>query len=90
MKGTVRWFNSKKGYGFIAKEDGGKDLFVHYSGIVMKGYKNLTQDDVVEFDVVEGPKGEQAGNVKVVGKKEEKKEEVKDSTKKSVEGGSEK
>ena len=66
MKGTVRWFNNRKGYGFIGREDGGRDLFVHYTGIEKEGYKTLKPKQTVEFDVTEGPKGEQAGNVKVL------------------------
>jgi CspA family cold shock protein len=62
-KGTVKWFDTKKGYGFITGEDG-KDIFVHHSGITGSGFKNLQEGEAVEFDVVEGPKGSQASNVR--------------------------
>ena len=55
-KGTVKWFNSQKGFGFITDENG-KDVFVHYSGLNMEGYKNLEENQKVEFDVVDGEKG---------------------------------
>lgn len=61
--GTVRWFNNKKGYGFIQKKSDGKDIFVHYSAIAMDGYKTLQTNDVVSFDVVQGEKGPQAAQV---------------------------
>ena len=61
-KGTVKWFNNQKGYGFICDENG-KDVFVHYSGLNMEGYKTLEEGAAVEFDVVEGAKGPQATNV---------------------------
>lgn len=61
-KGTVKWFNNQKGYGFISDEQG-NDVFVHYSGINMDGFKSLEEGQVVEFDVVEGEKGPQATNV---------------------------
>lgn len=64
--GKVKWFNTSKGYGFIQGEDG-KDVFVHYSAIKMEGFKNLEEGTDVEFDIVEGDKGPQAANVKVVG-----------------------
>jgi len=60
--GRVKWFNAKKGYGFIATSDG-RDVFVHYSSIAGKGYKNLSEGDPVSFDVVEGEKGPRAENV---------------------------
>ncbi len=66
MKGTVKWFDPKKGYGFITKEDG-EDIFVHWTAIKMDGFKTLQEGQTVEFDVVEGRKGPQAANVKVVG-----------------------
>jgi CspA family cold shock protein len=66
MKGTVKWFNSAKGYGFIKPEEGA-DLFVHYSGIRGEGHRNLQENDLVEFDTAPGRKGEQAVNVVVVG-----------------------
>lgn len=62
-KGIVKWFNSDKGYGFISRETG-PDLFVHYSSISGEGYRSLTEGDAVEFEVVQGPKGLQAANVK--------------------------
>jgi cold shock protein len=61
-KGTVKWFNNAKGYGFITRE-GGEDLFVHFKSITGEGYKTLKQGDAVQFDVEEGPKGLQAVNV---------------------------
>ena len=61
-KGTVKWFNNQKGYGFISDEHG-NDVFVHYSGINMDGFKSLEEGQAVEFDVVEGEKGPQATNV---------------------------
>ncbi|MGE5445521.1 MAG: cold-shock protein [Ignavibacteriales bacterium] len=61
-RGKVKWFNESKGFGFI-EQDGGKDIFVHYSAIQSSGFKTLTEGDVVEFDVVEGPKGLQASKV---------------------------
>ncbi len=62
-KGTVKWFNDAKGFGFIAQE-GGKDVFVHFSAITGSGFRSLAEGDEVEFDIVEGPKGLQAANVK--------------------------
>ncbi len=62
MKGTVKWFNNQKGFGFICDENG-KDVFVHYSGINMDGFKSLEENAEVEFDVVESEKGPQAVNV---------------------------
>lgn len=62
MKGTVKWFNNQKGYGFISDEEG-KDVFVHYSGLTMEGFKSLDEGQEVEFDVVDGAKGPQATNV---------------------------
>ena len=62
MKGTVKWFNADKGYGFITGEDG-KDYFAHYSQIQVEGYKALEQGQSVTFDVVEGPKGPNAANI---------------------------
>ena len=63
--GTVKWFNSEKGFGFIAREDG-PDVFVHFSAIQGSGYRNLEEGQNVEFDVAPGRKGEQAENVKVI------------------------
>ena len=62
MKGTVKWFNNQKGYGFITDE-AGKEIFVHYSGIVSDGFKALEEGAAVEFDITEGAKGPQATNV---------------------------
>jgi cold shock protein len=62
LKGTVKWFNNAKGFGFIGREDG-PDVFVHYSAITTEGYKSLQEGDPVEFEIVEGQKGPQAGNV---------------------------
>ena len=61
-KGTVKWFNNQKGYGFISDESG-KDVFVHYSGLNMDGYKTLEEGAAVSFDIVYGEKGHQAVNV---------------------------
>lgn len=63
--GKVKWFNTTKGYGFIQRDDG-KDVFVHYSAIKMEGFKNLEEGTPVEFDIVEGDKGPQASNVRIV------------------------
>jgi cold shock protein len=62
LKGTVKWFNNAKGYGFIGR-DGGPDVFVHYSAITAEGYKSLQEGDQVEFEITQGPKGPQAANV---------------------------
>ena len=62
-RGKVKWFNNQKGYGFITRDDG-KDVFVHYSAITGDGYKTLNEGLEVEFEVTQGPKGEQATNVK--------------------------
>ena len=63
MKGTVKWFSNQKGYGFITPEGGGKDVFVHHSAIQGDGYETLDEGQAVEFEVTQGPKGEQAANV---------------------------
>lgn len=63
MQGTVKWFNSQKGFGFITTEDG-KDVFVHYSGIESGGFRTLNEGDKVQFDLTQGQKGDQAVNVK--------------------------
>ena len=62
MKGTVKWFNNQKGFGFISDEQG-NDVFVHYSGVVADGFKALDEGAAVEFDVIDGAKGPQATNV---------------------------
>jgi CspA family cold shock protein len=65
-KGTVKWFNESKGFGFISQE-GGEDVFVHFSAIQGSGFKTLAEGEAVEFDVQQGPKGLQAANVKKAG-----------------------
>jgi cold shock protein len=62
VKGTVKWFNNKKGYGFITPENG-NDVFVHFSAIGGEGYKSLEEGQAVEFEITEGPKGQEAANV---------------------------
>ncbi|MCI9887464.1 cold-shock protein [Micrococcales bacterium 31B] len=62
--GTVKWFNSEKGYGFIEPDDGSADLFAHFSGIVGTGMRNLEENQKVEFDAERGPKGMQAVNIR--------------------------
>jgi CspA family cold shock protein len=62
--GTVKWFNDAKGFGFITPDGGGKDLFAHFSEIQAGGFKTLTENQKVSFDVTTGPKGEQATNIK--------------------------
>ena len=64
--GTVKWFNNAKGYGFILPDGGGEDLFAHFSAIHMDGYKTLRAGDTVEYEVVEGPKGLHADNIRSV------------------------
>ncbi len=61
-KGTVKWFDNQKGYGFI-KDESGKDVFVHFSGLNMEGYKSLEEGQAVEYELTEGAKGPQATNV---------------------------
>jgi cold shock protein len=63
VTGTVKWFNGAKGYGFIAPDDGGEDVFVHFSAIQSEGYRNLDEGDRVEYTVEDGKKGLQATNV---------------------------
>jgi cold shock protein len=63
-QGTVKWFNADKGFGFIAQEDGGDDVFVHYSAIQTSGYRTLDENQKVEFEITQGPKGPQAENVR--------------------------
>jgi CspA family cold shock protein len=62
VQGVAKWFNNSKGYGFIGRDDG-PDVFVHYTAIVGEGYKTLNEEDKVEFEIVQGAKGPQAGNV---------------------------
>ena len=61
--GTVKWFNSEKGFGFISQDDGGPDVFVHFSAITGSGYRNLEENQKVEYETTQGPKGLQASNV---------------------------
>ena len=63
--GTVKWFDESKGFGFISPKDGSPDVFVHYSAITAAGYKSLAEGQVVEYNVVKGPKGMNAANVKL-------------------------
>ena len=65
VTGKVKWFSNQKGYGFIT-QDGGKDVFCHFSGIVSEGYKSLNEGDAVEFEITEGTKDEQAVNVSII------------------------
>jgi cold shock protein len=66
-QGTVKWFNGDKGYGFIAVDGGGPDVFVHFSAITGSGYRSLDEGQKVEFDITQGQKGPQAENVRVTG-----------------------
>ncbi len=61
--GTVKWFNDAKGFGFITPDDGGADLFAHFTAINMNGFKTLQEGQKVQFEVAEGPKGKQASNI---------------------------
>jgi cold shock protein len=65
-QGTVKWFNSEKGYGFISQDDGGADVFVHFSAIESDGYRTLEENARVEYDVTQGPKGPQAEKVRTI------------------------
>ena len=65
-QGSVKWFNAEKGFGFIAQDGGGADVFVHYSAIQSDGYRSLDENQRVEFDITQGPKGPQAENVRPV------------------------
>ncbi len=62
-EGTVKWFNAEKGFGFITPDEGGPDIFVHYSAVQTKGFRSLDEKQRVSFEVVQGPKGPQAANV---------------------------
>ena len=64
--GTVKWFNADKGFGFIAQDGGGDDVFVHFSAIQSGGYRSLEENQRVSFDVTQGPKGPQAANIQAV------------------------
>ena len=66
MKGTVKWFNDQKGYGFITPEDGGKDLFVHHTAIQSDGFRTLAENQKVEFETIQSDKGPKATNVKPI------------------------
>ncbi|MBA2699242.1 MAG: cold-shock protein [Nocardioidaceae bacterium] len=65
-QGTVKWFNGDKGFGFISQENGEPDVFVHFSAITAEGYKSLEENQRVEFETAQGPKGLQAANVRVI------------------------
>ena len=65
-QGTVKWFNAEKGFGFIAQDDGGADVFVHHSAIAAEGYRSLDDNQRVEFELTQGQKGPQADNVRPV------------------------
>jgi CspA family cold shock protein len=65
-QGTVKWFNAEKGFGFIAPDDGGADVFAHYTAIQSGGYRSLEENQRVEFEVAQGPKGLQAENIRPV------------------------
>ena len=64
--GTVKWFNAEKGYGFISQDDGGADVFVHFTAIQTNGYRSLDENQRVEFEITQGQKGPQAQNVRAI------------------------
>ena len=82
-RGKVKWFNDAKGFGFIEQEEG-SDIFVHYTAITMEGFKTLSENQVVEFEVVEGPRGPQAANVVAVEGEIAEKEEVEEVAEEEV------
>jgi len=75
-KGQVKWFNNAKGFGFILPDDGGDDLFAHYSAIGMEGYKTLKAGQHVSFDTIEGPKGLHAANIQPISDESEQAEDI--------------
>lgn len=66
QQGKVKWFNNSKGFGFIVADGGGEDVFAHFSQIQMEGYKTLKTDELVQFEVIDGPNGKQAQNIQSV------------------------
>jgi CspA family cold shock protein len=68
MQATMKWFNDAKGFGFARQDGDGPDIFVHFTSINATGFRTLDEDDVIEFDVVEGPKGLSAANVRIIEK----------------------
>jgi CspA family cold shock protein len=66
QQGKVKWFNNSKGFGFIVADEGGEDVFAHFSQIQMEGYKTLKTDELVQFEVINGPNGKQAQNIQSV------------------------
>ena len=66
QQGKVKWFNNSKGFGFIVSDEGGDDVFAHFSQIQMEGYKTLKTDELVQFEVINGPNGKQAQNIQSV------------------------